>query len=105
VDALYDDPPTPELMSFLGPGNWLTPEEAALWLSVRIQRPCCFRPEQLEIAPAPVSHIVVRSALFRGAIAEAELHHINAAARRSFFHRPAGPDLVVDEPATIRLRE
>ena len=104
VAGFYADPPTPELMDALGPGNWLTPEEAKLWLQAAYERPRCFRPEQIEIEPAHISPIVVRSSSFRGAIAEAELHHLGAAAHRHFFHRPSGPNLPVGEPTVIRLR-
>ncbi|KAB2643311.1 MAG: ATP-binding cassette domain-containing protein, partial [Verrucomicrobia bacterium] len=47
VRELYAAPPSAELMTFLGPGNWLTPDEAALWLGAEIQHPRCFRPEQV----------------------------------------------------------
>ena len=105
VGALYADPPTRELMECLGPGNWLTPEEAELWLDAPCAAARCFRPEQIEIEPANISHVVVRSASFRGAIAEVELHNINAAVSRRFFHRPAGAALQAGMPAAIRLRE
>lgn len=104
VTALYADPPSPELMTALGPGNWLTPAEAELWLDESGDDPRCFRPEQIAIEPAHISPIVVCSAHFRGAIAEVELHHLGGAVRRRFFHRPAGPLLREGEPATIRLR-
>ena len=105
VGALYRDPPTRELMGCLGPGNWLTPEEAELWLDAPCGIARCFRPEQIEIEPAHISHVVVRSASFRGAIAEVELHNINAAVSRRFFHRPSGATLQEGMPAAIRLRE
>jgi ABC-type Fe3+/spermidine/putrescine transport system ATPase subunit len=105
VAALYADPPSPELMDALGPGNWLTPAEAELWLDTPGDRARCFRPEQLAIEPAHISPIVALGPQFRGAVAEVELHHLGAAVRRRFFHRPAGPLLQEGEPATIRLRE
>lgn len=105
VNEFYADPPTPQLMEFLGPGNWLTPEEAELWLDEDCERARCFRPEQVDISPANISHVVVRSVSFRGAIGEVELHHINAAVSRRFFHRPAGPALQPGMPAVVRLRE
>jgi ABC-type Fe3+/spermidine/putrescine transport system ATPase subunit len=105
VAALYADPPTPELMSALGPGNWLSPAEAELWLDAPDDRARCFRPEQLAIEPAHISPIVVCTAQFRGAIAEVELHHLGGAVRRRFFHRPSGSLLREGEPATIALRE
>jgi ABC-type multidrug transport system ATPase subunit len=106
VMPLYAQPETPELMNCLGPGNWLTRDEADLWLDDEAAPfGQCYRPEQIEIVPAHISHVVVRSATFRGAVAEVELHHINAAASRRFFHRPAGPALQPGTPAEIRLKE
>ena len=105
VAALYSDPPSAELMECLGPGNWLTGAEAELWLDQPAERPRCYRPEQLEISTSNISHVVVRSATFRGAVAEVELHHLNAAVSRRFFHRPAGRTLQPGFPAAIRLRD
>ena len=104
VRELYDAPPTAELMTFLGPGNWLTPDEAALWLGAEIQHPRCFRPEQLEIESATDGAVVIGEARFRGTVEETELRHLQAAVQRIFFHRPAGSRLRLGERATIRLR-
>lgn len=105
VSETYAHPPTPEVMECLGPGNWLSAPEAMLWLNEKIYESRCFRPEQLEIAPAHISHFVVRSATFLGSIAEVELRHLNAAVVRKFLHRPAGPHLQPGTPASLRLRE
>ena len=104
VRELYDAPPTPELMTFLGPGNWLTPDEAALWLGAEIQHPRCFRPEHLAIECAAGGPVAVDAARFRGAVEEAELRHPQAAVPRMFFHRPAGARLRAGERVTMRVR-
>ena len=104
VRELYDAPPTPELMTFLGPGNWLTPDEAALWLGAEIQHPRCFRPEQFEIESAPEGVAVVGEVRFRGPVEEVDLESFDTRARRRFFHRPAGPRLRVGERVTVGLR-
>lgn len=100
----YANPPSREVMECLGPGNWFTPEEAELWLDEKLDYARCFRPEQIDIEPAHLSHVVVRSATFRGSIAEAELRHVNAAVIRTFLHRPAAPQLQPGMPAVLRLR-
>jgi iron(III) transport system ATP-binding protein len=105
VNDAYVDPPNREVMNCLGPGNWLTPEEAQLWLDEEIDAARCFRPEQLEIVPTHLSHVVVRETAFYGSHAEVELRHVNAAVARKFVHRPSGSHLRVGEPAAIRLRE
>jgi iron(III) transport system ATP-binding protein len=105
VAEAYANPPTRDVMDCLGPGNWLTPEEAELWLDEEIDSARCFRPEQLEIEPTHLSHVVVRETAFYGSHAEAELRHVNAAIVRKFLHRPSGSHLRPGEPAAIRLRE
>jgi iron(III) transport system ATP-binding protein len=104
IAEAYANPPTAEVMECLGPGNWLTPQEADLWLDEEIQGPRCFRPEQIEIQPAHISHVVVRESRFLGSIAEAELRHVNAAVVRKFLHRPSGSNLQPGAPVSLRLR-
>ena len=74
VMDLYEHPPTPELMNFLGAGNWMDGRAV--------------RPERLSIEPAEDGSLVVASR-FAGAIAETELAH--AGETRTFFHRPVRP--------------
>ena len=104
IAEVYANPPTPEVMECLGPGNWLTPQEAELWLDEAIPQARCFRPEQIEIEPAHISHVVVRESSFLGSVAEAELRHVNAATARKFLHRPSGPHLQPGSPVSVRLR-
>ncbi len=104
VRELYDAPPTPELMTFLGPGNWLTPDEAARWLSAEIEHPRCFRPEQVEIESTPEGAAVAGEVRFRGAVEEVDLESFATRAKRRFFHRPAGSRLRVGERVTVRVR-
>lgn len=104
VQETYAHPPSREVMDCLGPGNWLTPEEANLWLDEDIDVARCFRPEQIEIEATNLSHVVVRSAAFLGSFAEAELRHVNAAVVRTFLHRPAAAQLQPGMPAVVRLR-
>src|SRR4029453_13284212 len=44
VASTYSHPPSREVMECLGPGNWLTPQEAELWLDEAILAERCFRP-------------------------------------------------------------
>lgn len=104
VQETYAHPPSREVMDCLGAGNWLTPEEADLWLDEDIDTARCFRPEQIEIEPAHLSHVVVREAKFLGSIAEVELRHVNAAVIRTFLHRPSAAQLQPGMPAVVRLR-
>jgi len=105
VAETYAHPPNREVMECLGPGNWLTPEEADLWLDEYIDVARCFRPEQIEIEPAHISHVVVRGSRFLGSVAETELRHVNAAVIRKFFHRPSGAHFQAEAPASIMVRE
>lgn len=90
---LYAAPPDEELMNFLGPGNWLTPEEARRWLRLALPATRCLRPEQLTISPVSGGPLQVEAARYRGGCAEVELRHVPSHARRTFFHRPARDEL------------
>lgn len=81
VMELYERPPTPELMSFLGAGNWF--EAGNIWRPESV-----VRPERLCIEASEFGATVVASR-FAGAIAETELLH--AGETRTFFHRPSRP--------------
>lgn len=105
IHEAYAHPPDVEVMECLGPGNWLTPEDAALWFGEKLPAARCFRPEQLEIEPAHISHLVVTQASFHGSVAEVEMRHVNAATTRRFLHRPSGAHLHPGLPASMRLRE
>jgi ABC-type multidrug transport system ATPase subunit len=102
--STYAHPPSREVMECLGPGNWMTPEEAELWLDESIIQERCFRPEQIEIEPTHLSHLVVRDSAFLGSIGRVELRHVNAAQSRVFYHRPSGGHLQPGAPAAMRLR-
>ncbi len=101
VGQLYAEPPSVELMSFLGPGNWFTPPEAQEWLGIEIAAARCFRPEHLMIEEGGA--FTVESARFRGAFAEVELSAGNGGERRHFFHRPRRPSLALGMSAVIRV--
>jgi ABC-type Fe3+/spermidine/putrescine transport system ATPase subunit len=88
VDELYSHPATPELMNFLGPGNWLTPEEAWTWLGLPVESARCFRPEQLVIVPVAISKFQVESARFCGSMAQVTVREAGSGQTRQFFHRP-----------------
>ncbi len=98
VGELYANPATEELMECFGPGNWLTPEEARLWLGIEIAAARCFRPEQLAIEPCESGSFVIESARFCGSIAQAQI------GGRTFFHRPAGASLRENMSVKIGVR-
>ena len=104
VRELYAAPPSAELMTFLGPGNWLTPDEAALWLGAEIESPRCFRPEQVAVKRAAAGEIAVGGVRFRGAVEELELRHAHAAGSRMFFHRPVDGGLKTGDRVTLGVR-
>ena len=93
VQSLYWRPPTPQLAAALGPGNWLTAEAAGQWLSVTIDQPRCFRPEQIEVVSNPQSMFTLEANHEAGPIAEATLAHAESDQRISLWHRPPGPTI------------
>ena len=102
VAELYENPPTPELMGFLGAGNWFTPDDAREWLQIEIAADRCVRPEQIAIEPQHDGPFFVETARFCGSIAEVGLRCESSS--RLFFHRPAAPVLREEMRAVIRLR-
>jgi ABC-type Fe3+/spermidine/putrescine transport system ATPase subunit/sugar lactone lactonase YvrE len=90
VEELYWRPPTAEAAESLGETNWLTPEEARLWLGREEAAARSFRPEQIAVTPAPEGPAIVVESRFHGASAEVELRHAATGAERLFRHRPAG---------------
>ncbi len=104
IHETYARPPSLEVMECLGPGNWITPDEASLWFGEELSAALCYRPEQIEIEPSSTGDVVVKSAAFLGSMAEAEVCHVNAAVTRRFLHRPSGPRLYAGTPARLCLR-
>lgn len=100
---LYHRPPTPELMSFLGSGNWLAPDEARLWLGAPINAARCFRPEEITIRSATDGPLVVITERFMGSHAECELRHEPTGRVQVFVHRPNGARLRAGNRATIEI--
>lgn len=110
VDELYWRPATPELMTCLGEGNWLRPEEIRIWFEAQKDCPVgldgegrCYRPEQIEIRKTGGSPIVVRRSLFQGEIAEAELENEENGIVRRFLHRPASDRLRPGDRVIVKV--
>ncbi len=102
VRELYAAPPTPELMNFLGPGNWLTPPDARRWLDEEWTAASCLRPERLVIEPASDARLHVSFARFMGSVEEVELRDLDSGETRTFYHRPRAARLAPGAPVAIR---
>ncbi len=85
VAELYENPPTPELMGFLGAGNWFNADDAARF---GIEANCCIRPERLAVEQSHDGTIVVESTRFKGSIEEVVLREKTSGEQRTIFHRP-----------------
>lgn len=88
IAELYEHPESEELANFLGPANWLTPDDARAWLGETWPTARCVRPERLMITPAEDGAATVSASRFCGAFAETELRAADGATR-AFIHRPA----------------
>jgi ABC-type sulfate/molybdate transport systems ATPase subunit len=88
VAELYEQPVSEELANFLGPANWLTPDDARVWLGESWSGARCVRPERLLILPSQTGAFTVNASRFCGAFTETELCGTGGVAR-SFIHRPA----------------
>ena len=88
VADLYENPASPEIADFLGPANWLTPDDARAWLGESWDSARCVRPECVMITPSENSAAAVNGSRFFGSFAETELRATNGNTR-TFIHRPA----------------
>ena len=102
VDDLYYRPPSLELAEFLGPANWMTPDEASHWLDGR-GTSRCFRPEQIMIQRCDDGPFVVESSEFAGSVAEVNLRDERTNRTRNFFHRPAAAMLHSGDRVVIQV--
>lgn len=87
VVDLYERPASEELANFLGPANWITPDDARMWFGKTWPGPRCVRPERLSIVPCADGLASVHASRFCGAFAETELRASDGALR-AFLHRP-----------------
>jgi iron(III) transport system ATP-binding protein len=88
VETLYHDPPDEQTARFLGPVNWFSPEEAAIWLNRWDEGPLSLRPERITVTPDPEGRFLIEESRFAGSIAETDLHDPNQGTRRTIVHRP-----------------
>lgn len=88
IAELYERPESEELANFLGPANWITPDDARTWLGETWPAARCVRPERMMITPSEHGTATVCMPRFCGAFAETELRASDGTAR-TFFHRPA----------------
>ena len=99
VAELYDQPASEELANFLGPANWITPDDARTWLGETWSDERCVRPERLMITPAESGEATVSMSRFCGAFAETELRGADGAVH-TFIHRPP---MMLRPEARIRI--
>ena len=85
ISQLYREPPDEELARCLGPANWLTPDDARVWLDESWKISRCVRPERLVVVPN--GPFTVAGSRFYGAFAETELRTPDGTTR-IFLHRP-----------------
>ena len=88
IASLYEQPVSEELANFLGPANWLTPDDARAWLGQTWSHARCVRPEQLLVETAQDGMQVVTGSRFFGSHAETDLRNGEGSAR-TFLHRPS----------------
>jgi len=103
VDELYGRPETRELAECLGEVNWLTGQEARMWLDGARENGCCYRPEQVIIRPSPDGRFRVGASRFHGSVAEVEVEDTESGEARRFYHRPAGDRLKPGDYVVLKL--
>lgn len=100
ISQLYREPPDEEIARCLGPANWLTPDDARVWLDESWKNSRCVRPERLVVVPD--GPLTVAGSRFYGAFAETELR-TNDGATRIFLHRPEQA-MAVDTKVNILVK-
>jgi len=129
VTTLYRHPPTLDAARCLGEVNWLSPDEAAIWLgdgwvvwfdsrTVRSARSPTrtadgaattephtpfIRPEHLDLTLDPQSPIAVESLRFRGTISDVQLLHTQHQLRRSFTVRSPSAAIATGDRVSLRV--
>ena len=87
IASLYEQPESEELANFLGPANWLTPDDAHTWLGETWTHARCVRPERTLVESAVDGAHIVTASRFLGSHAETDLQMDNGCTR-TFLHRP-----------------
>jgi ABC-type cobalamin/Fe3+-siderophores transport system ATPase subunit len=90
IAELYERPASAELANFLGPANWLTPDDARTWLGAAWPTARCVRPERMLLEATKDGAHVVTGSRFFGSHAETDLQTDTGGAR-TFIHRPSEP--------------
>jgi ABC-type multidrug transport system ATPase subunit/sugar lactone lactonase YvrE len=103
VKQLYYDPPDRALAWCLGPANWIGEGERPDWLTGHAAGRRCYRPEQVSVAPADSSALVVQSAVFSGSVGETEFLDERSGRRGRVFHRPAGDVLQAGQRVVVKV--
>lgn len=102
VETLYHEPPSEQAALFLGPTNWFEPAAARKWLGRQIDRPLSVRPEQLVIETSPEGECQVEQTRFGGSLSTTTLTSPSGD-QRTFYHRPAQPDIAPGMTAIVRV--
>ena len=92
TQELYHNPPTPAAGRFLGPVNWFSADEAAVWLpsATTTNEALAVRPESLLLHADENGEAEIVSIQFCGSSAETVLRHVTQDTERTFIHRPPG---------------
>src|SRR5262249_36179582 len=87
----------------LGPANWVGDEDPRDWLFGHAAGRRCYRPEQICVAPAESSPLVVQSALFSGSVEEIEVLDRRSGRTRRVFHRPIGDHIRAGQQVMVKV--
>ncbi|MBI3863428.1 MAG: ABC transporter ATP-binding protein, partial [Planctomycetia bacterium] len=87
VQQLYYSPPSADLAWCLGPANWVGDEDTRAWLPGRTPERRCYRPEEVCVALAEESPLIVQASKFAGSVCELELLDERSGKTRRVFHR------------------
>jgi energy-coupling factor transporter ATP-binding protein EcfA2/sugar lactone lactonase YvrE len=91
VETLYSDPPTESLAWYLGPANWVTVNEAPVWLGDSFSQDRSVRPQQLKVILEENGPLAVKSNEDRGGLQSLELEDRTSGRSRQWLVPGTGP--------------
>ena len=103
VDQLYHRPQSAGIATFLGPTNWMTPEDARVWLGMDVSEPGSHRPETIDLQPDPEGAFLVDATAFGGPVSTTRLTHQATQQQQTILHRTCSGDLAVRQRVSIRV--
>lgn len=101
TQQVYRQPGTQQIANLLGPANWFSSQELATYLNTHAEKPCCVRPEQLQLIMDEQSDITIKCTQFHGTVQCSNVSDTNDQ-RKDIWHCPM-PQLKVSDKVKLNV--